>query len=154
MKRFWFVVLAVLVVATMVPQDASASARKVWNLDIASTIAPNIADTSTVITTAGMDDLIVFVAYEGDSATIKVEQSDDQVTWYTMSTVVTNGVDGTTAIQLHGPVVQTGIASAAKATLTDNIVPPLAYSRMIFTNHDKADADTCSSIVAKFICNR
>jgi hypothetical protein len=151
MKRFLiglFIFSSVLIMAS-----AASAAPRTWTLDLAASVDSAEVSTSSVVQTSRCSNLVFFLAYEGDSATVTIQGSDDQSTWYTLSTFITNGADGTQAIQYYGPVVQLGVTSATKGALTEFEVPPMTYTRVSLLNHDKAGDDVISGISAKLRCN-
>ncbi len=155
MKRFCMIFLTIALVLATLALPAQAVSRKVITLDsIGATIVPAHIDTSSTISTGAYDDMLLFVSYEGDSATVTVQESVTGATWYTMATMILNGTDGTQALQFFGPLVGKGSAAASLGTLTEFPLPPLNYTRVILNNHDKADADTLGSVTVKLIMER
>jgi len=142
----------ICLVLGMVVADVQAG-KKLWNVDgFSTTLAPTKIDTSQVISTSRCDDLMLTVAFDGDSATVYVDGSFDGATYINLWSEILDGVEGTVKLLFNGPMTSRGTAN--RATSSEYPVPPLRFTRIRLSNHDKAGADTLKSITVQLRCTQ
>lgn len=140
----------------------SVSDGTLWNSSTAfpATINRAAIDTSQAFYTGGCKDLMLFVGFDGDTATATVQgaySNSTTATWYSIGAITTlDGTPGTNAKQFYGPVLSAkpALPAGTLGTVTDFVVPPLPWIRLILNNTDKAGADTLRTVVARFICDK
>lgn len=128
--------------------EKAAAAKRYAVQGLATSIAPAVIDTSSVVNVSVCGKLQVFIGCDGDSALVTMQGSQNGSTnFYTVTTFQLNGTDETFAMQASKPL---SVLGTGGTTYVEEIPP--RFIRFIVNNNDAAGADTLESFYIDMAC--